>query len=193
MNAKELNSLCTGKRTDYLNKLYSSNHNYTYAKFAEVGLFKYAENSLALATLNGSLRSAFIDVNGNLSLMWITVNEVYNFDVDERTAYLNQMYDSKLDRFHFLYVGSFKDYMHKFNLEYFARAQTENDEIAFVNIYGVEKPLRELNILNQRVRAKNELDSFIFELEHMEKIAEYPFGIYVRADKLHEIINKYKK
>jgi len=186
MNAKELNNLSLKDRTDYFNDKLED-------KFEEVGLFKYADNSLALVTLYHSYRSAFIDVNGNFSINWVTVKEVYDFDHDERTAYLNQMCDSKLETFKFLYVGHFKDYIHKLNLEYFARAQTNNDEIVFVNIYGVEKPLRELNILNHSVRAKNDLNSFIEELEKLEKIAEYPFGTFIHADKLQEIINKYKK
>jgi hypothetical protein len=43
------------------------------------------------------------------------------------------------------------------------------------------------------VSKSNDLSSFIKELESLNKIAEYPFGTYVQADKLQEIINKYKK
>ena len=185
MNAIELNKLSCGQRVNFFNK--------EFTKFENVSEFKYANNTLALATLYVYYEPAFIDVEGNLSIEGIVEPEIYQFGLNERTTYFNQLNDPKLETYKFEYVSKFGDFTDKSTGQFYAKAVKQDDTTVYINAFGIEKDIRNLIILDELTKVKMRINSFIEELEKLEKIAEYPFGIFVRAEKMHEIINKYKK
>ena len=185
MNAIELNKLRCGERVDFFNE--------EYTKFEDVSQFKYAGDTLALVTLDVYYEPAFINVEGNLSIEGIIEPEIYKFGLNERTAYFNQLADPKLETFKYEYVAKFGDFTDKSTGQFYAKAQKQDDTTVYINAFGKEKNIRNLIILDELTKAKMKIKSFIEELEKLEKITEYPFGIYVRADKMFELINKYKK
>lgn len=185
MNAIELNNLNTSERVSFFNEKYT--------KFECISQFKYAGGTLALATLSVYYEPAFINVEGNLSIEGIKESDIFQFDLDERTAYFNQLADPKLNTFKFDYVTKFCNVIDKTTDQLYAKARKIDDTPVYINLSGIEKNIRDLVFLDDLGIAKMKLKLFIGELEKLPKIAEYPFGIYVHADMLQEIIDKYKK
>lgn len=175
----DLNALSYRGRLDHFNKI---NNIFDY-----ITEFGYAKRTLALATLKNS-ESVFINMYGEFSTDGIEDSDVYRFDVEERTAYVNQIIDPELNIFTFHVVFEFKQFANGF----FAIAESKNLDMVYVDVHG--------NIIGEDKLISFEnapavLKSFISELESLEKIleysSEYPF-VSIRAIDLQNIINKYK-